>query len=379
MKRTALFLFLLCIVLTVAAVACTSVPEGTETESDTVAATESGSHDPADGSTEEPTEPLPEETTAAETEPETTVEPNVISVTEGQVRVVVYSESLVRVEVAKDGGFEDRPTFAVTGRDSFLGIPAELVTSAEEGDLVYIRTPRYTVELKKDASGVHDVRILNPSGDSLWMAKDIHNTAECYLPEPYATPDVWCFNDSPRLVKAEDPYTPNGSPNNGWSYQNEAEDYYIFIPMGDAAKLRYDFNKLTGACEMIPLKTLGLWYSRYIALSDRRIYQLIDTYRKKDFPLDVFVVDTDWRLGGSTGYDVNTDLFPDIEEFYARAAYLGASRAPKAPRRPKNQTLFYFSLKKSLVLLIELENIKNGREPRPGAQGAHRYPYRTPA
>ena len=141
MKRTALFLFLLCILLTVAAVACTSVPEGTETESDTVAATESGSRDPADGSTEEPTEPLPEETTAAETEPaetepETTVEPNVISVTEGQVRVVVYSDSLVRVEVAKDGGFEDRPTFAVTGRDSFMGIPAELVTSAEEGDLV---------------------------------------------------------------------------------------------------------------------------------------------------------------------------------------------------------------------------------------------------
>ena len=328
MKRTALFLFLLCIVLTVAAVACTSVPEGTETESGTVAATESGSRDPADGSTEEPTEPLPEETTAAETEPaetepETTVEPNVVSVTEGQVRVVVYSDSLVRVEVAKDGGFEDRPTFAVTGRDSFMGIPAELVTSAEEGDLVYIRTPRYTVELKKNASGIRDVRILNPSGDSLWTAKDIHNTAECYLPEPYATPDVWCFNDSPRLVKAEDSYTPNGNANNGWSYQGDAEDLYIFIPMGDAADLRYDFNKLTGACEMIPLKTLGLWYSRYIELSDRRIYQLIETYRKKDFPLDVFVVDTDWRLGGSTGYDVNTDLFRDIEEFYARAAGLG--------------------------------------------------------
>ena len=150
MKRTTLFLFLLCIVLTVAAVACTSVPEGTETESGTAAATE------PEESTEEPTEPLPEETTAAETspaetEPETTVEPNVISVTEGQVRVVVYSESLVRVEVSKDGGFEDRPTFAVTGRDSFMGIPAELVTSTEEGDCVYVRTPRYTVELKKDA------------------------------------------------------------------------------------------------------------------------------------------------------------------------------------------------------------------------------------
>lgn len=328
MKRTALFLFLLCIVLTVAAVACTSVPEGTETESGTVSAAEPGSRDPADGSAKEPAESLPEETTAAETEPaetepETTVEPNVVSVTEGRVRVVVYSESLVRVEVSEDGGFEDRPTFAVTGRDSFMGIPAELVTSAEEGDLVYIRTPRYTVELKKDASGVRDVRILASNGNILWTAKDIHNTAECYLPEPYATPNVWCFNDSPRLVKAEDPYTPNGSPNNGWSYQNEAEDYYIFIPMGDAAELRYDFNKLTGACEMIPLKTLGLWYSRYIELSDRRIYQLIETYHKKDFPLDVFVVDTDWRLGGSTGYDVNTDLFRDIEEFYARAASLG--------------------------------------------------------
>ena len=121
MKRTAFILFLLCVVLTVMAVACTSVPEGAETMSATVTDTESGSHDPAAGSTEEPSESLPEETTSAETEPseslteattsaetepETTVEPNVISVTEGDVRVVVYSESLVRVEVSENGEFE---------------------------------------------------------------------------------------------------------------------------------------------------------------------------------------------------------------------------------------------------------------------------------
>ena len=321
MKKLTFLLCMFCLLLIVAVAACTSKPDGEDTSSETTAkitdeVTSEPSNETAEGQTTAETE-LPE------TEEETTGEPEVISVIEGNVRVVLYSPSLLRLEEAKDGGFEDRPTFSVTGRDSFAGIPPEQVKQTEQNGLLLISTPYYAVSIKKGATSYQDVKLLDSAGENIWTPDSANNTAECYLPEPYATPTVWSFNDSPRLIKTEDPYTANNERNNGWDYTDTVQDHYIFVPHGDAAKLRYDFNKLTGACEMVPIKTLGLWYSRFTALSDKNIYTLIKTYHHRDFPLDVFVVDTDWRLGSSTGYDVNTTYFPDIEEFYATAAELG--------------------------------------------------------
>ncbi len=297
--------------------ACTTVPDEPKSEPVTTHEVTAASSEHDSGSS------MPEESGNVETETETMVEPEVISVTEGRVRVMILSESLLRVEIARSGSFEDRATFAVTGRDAFKGISPDLVKQTKKDGHVLISTPLYTVSLKKGASTIHDVQIQDGEGETLWNPQELPHKSECYLPEPFETPDAWYFNDSPRLVKAEDPYTPNGERHNGWTCRTTAEDYYIFVPLGDAARLRYDFNKLTGACELVPIKTLGLWYSRFTPLSDQDIYSLINTYRDHDFPLDVFVVDTDWRLGGSTGYDVNTTLFPNIEEFYAKASALG--------------------------------------------------------
>ncbi|MBP3570614.1 MAG: hypothetical protein J6M42_01515 [Clostridia bacterium] len=321
MKKLTFLLCMFCLLLIVAVAACTSKPDGEDTSSETTAkitdeVTSEPSNETAEGQTTAETE-LPE------TEEETTGEPEVISVIEGNVRVVLYSPSLLRLEEAKDGDFEDRPTFSVTGRDSFVGIPPEQVKQTEQNGLLLISTPYYTVSIKKGATSYQDVKLLDSAGENIWTPDSANHTAECYLPEPYATPTVWSFNDSPRLIKTEAPYTANNERNNGWDYTDTVQDHYIFVPHGDAAKLRYDFNKLTGACEMVPVKTLGLWYSRFTALSDKNIYTLIKSYYHRDFPLDVFVVDTDWRLGSSTGYDVNTTYFPDIEEFYATAAELG--------------------------------------------------------
>ena len=54
---------------------------------------------------------------------------------------------------------------------------------------------------------------------------------------------------------------------------------------------------------------------------------MIDTYHEKGFAIDVLVVDTDWRVMGSggIGYDINTDLFPNMEEFLKQAHEKGAN------------------------------------------------------
>ena len=290
-----------------------------------------------DSSTESPIEDTSatDDTTQAEDDtteddkwPTETSDPEVVTLVSGDVRVVIYSETLLRVEVAKNGTFEDHPTFAVPGRENFAGIAPEHVIQTEENGIVTLETPRFTVSVNKELtakSGVQPisaVTVVDPDGESLWLYTDTHTDA-LYLPEPYKTPDSWVFNDVRRLVKAEDPYTPNGEENNGWELSVNVRDYYIFVPMGDAAQLRYDFNKLTGECEMVPIKTLGLWFSRFAELGEQDFYNVINEYYDRGFPLDVVVVDTHWKQGFSTGYDVNTALFPDIERFFDNAEEMG--------------------------------------------------------
>ncbi len=83
--------------------------------------------------------------------------------------------------------------------------------------------------------------------------------------------------------------------------------------------MRSDFIELTGRTELIPLYALGGWDSRYYPYTQTEALAKIDTYRSKNIPLDIFVVDTDWRVGASHGYGVNTELFPDMEQFISEA------------------------------------------------------------
>ena len=64
------------------------------------------------------------------------------------------------------------------------------------------------------------------------------------------------------------------------------------------------------------MSTLGGWNSKYYAYTEEEAKQFILTYEKHDVPLDVMVIDTDWRsCENGWGYDINTKLFPDMKRF----------------------------------------------------------------
>ncbi len=92
MKKLTFLLCMLCLLLIVTVAACTSKPDGEDTSSETTAkitdeVTSEPSNETAEGQTTAETEPL-------ETEEETTGKPELVSVIEGNVRVVLYSPSL---------------------------------------------------------------------------------------------------------------------------------------------------------------------------------------------------------------------------------------------------------------------------------------------
>ena len=248
---------------------------------------------------------------------------NIVS---GKIRVQLLSDSLVRIEWRGAQGFEDRQTFHVVNRDW----PGTASTTITNGDDLVIHSASYVVRVPQNAKSLDGVRVESTNGRVLY-AYDNKLTNNQWLPAPADKPMVWSFADSPRLVpppmgldaacraEASEGGPPKPMPNGGWDLGNDAPDVYVFVPRGDYRQLRKDFLKLTGPTEMPPLFAFGAFDSRWYDYSEATALQQIDDYRAHQIPLDVLVVDTGWRAGASTGYQPNTNLFPNLPRFFQEA------------------------------------------------------------
>jgi hypothetical protein len=257
------------------------------------------------------------------------------SVTFNNIRIQFISDSLVRVELRGPNGFEDRSTFHIADR-SGPGAHWKGVVWDTNG-VLELKTAGYSVWIPvvkattiAGAGETHTFRLPNTllglavasaNGDKIlyYYAGGLTNNA--WLPAPSEHPQVWSFADTPRLVPPKWGLTPppKPMPNGGWDLGNNAPDVYVFIPHGDYFQLRRDFLKLTGPAEMPPLYTFGAWDSRWYDYSEATALKQIDDYRARNIPLDNLVIDTGWRQGASTGYQPNTNLFPNLTRFFKEA------------------------------------------------------------
>ncbi len=238
----------------------------------------------------------------------------------GDLRIQILSDYLIRFERADRLSFDDTPvfedqlTFHIVSR--FFAMPSfrvrflgnrVIATSAIEFDL-----PLF---LKK----VEEIRF---RCNGRWFHIAEAKTVPADLPEPGKLPDYWLLADYPRLVPPEFGATappPEYADDmlSGWQISDTLEDFYIFFPRASGyRRFRRELVDLTGQVPMLPKHVLGFIYSRYHAFSDSDIFELVRQYRVRRMPIDMFVVDTDWREGGSTGYEVNHQLFPDLGTFF---------------------------------------------------------------
>lgn len=244
--------------------------------------------------------------------------PYTISVEEvvGDMRVQTLSDSLVRIELKGPLGFEDRITFNVVGRVW----PGAKHRRIVQRDFVVIETSSYRVFIPQNATSLKGILVESVDGRNLYtFGADLLTMS--FLPSPAeAIGGVWIMPDTPRVVPPSWGATPPpddcNDPHSGWDIGNLSPDCYLFIPGDDGyERLRADFLRLTGPVPMPPLYTFGYWTSRYYPYTEQVALGEIDKFRAKNIPLDLFVVDTDWRQGGSHGYEINTDLFPDMCRF----------------------------------------------------------------
>lgn len=103
-----------------------------------------------------------------------------------------------------------------------------------------------------------------------------------------------------------------------WQFQ----DWFIFAYGKDYKQAFKDFVNLFGRVPLVPRWVFGYWYSRWYKFSDEGILQVIQKLRSLQIPIDVFVIDTDWRKHGWNGYEWNNELFPEVDSFIKKLKQL---------------------------------------------------------
>lgn len=245
----------------------------------------------------------------------------------GNVRVQILADGIVRVEGTYTDAFIDRATLIVPDRSVFTGTA---VTADEDADTVILATAQYTVNIPKQGDSM-DVSIFGNDGKLLYNYH-VTDKGAMYssLPAPSETPDAYAIIDNDVLpADAGLVYVGSTDAASGWD-RGDNVDVYVMLPFGDAALLRRQFITVTGPTNLSNIKTLGSWYSKWTKHSAEEKLALIEEFRRRNIPLDLFVIDTEWKNtsangndGDGTGYDINTELYPNMEDFLAKAEAAG--------------------------------------------------------
>ncbi len=276
-----------------------------------------------------PNSPTPPDTPVTPVVPEGPGESEISVIKLGDLRVQLLSDSIVRIENKGPKGFEDRPSYIVLNRNNYGAVE---YTVEEKSLETVIKTDKYFVHVPRGGSA-EDTYITSPSNEKLWAYSDAGQTdTNVYLPSPSDELKSWYFTDSPRIIPSELGYSYKQSVSNlqGWDFNNDALDVFVFLPDGNYSQFCNDYTKVTGASEMVSLQTLGYWDSRWYPYSSETALQQIKDYQDKGYSIDVLVIDTDWRASqssgqgsGGIGYNINTDLFPDMAAFLEDCEEMG--------------------------------------------------------
>ena len=249
---------------------------------------------------------------------------------DGPARFEVLSPTLIRLEYAADHGFENSRTLTAVQRDA----PRTKVTTSRNHGTRVIKTSRAVLRYRLGSGpfGPQNLSLRIADGGkrrTVTPAFGGASVARADTTPPVATPpqpgdpaprthgnlggwyrgldgqsgpvplhdgilsrDGWYLLDdtiSPLLVEGGSWFAPR--PPHAGPYQ----DGYLFAYGDDYAAGLRDFRDLTGAAPLLPREAFGNWFSQYTFFSARDYHKLLARFRSERVPLDVLVIDTDFK------------------------------------------------------------------------------------
>ncbi len=278
-------------------------------------------------------------------------------VRDGPARFQVLTPSLIRLEYAENGVFEDRPTLIAATRPAAT---AKFRTRVVDGVRI-IRTSdmllRYVIgsgpfspsnlSLRLEIGGRK--RLVNPGFPAPLPTPSTASPPRVPLenPDPDPSPvtagnlggwyrgldgqrgpvplhdgllsrDGWYLLDdtaSPVLTEGGSWYEERAAQSNGYQ-EGPYQDGYLFAYGDDYVGALGDFRRLTGPAPLLPQKAFGNWFSRYQGYSERDYRELLAEFRTNRVPLDVLVVDTDFKSPHDwNGWQWTPAYFPEPRRF----------------------------------------------------------------
>lgn len=244
-------------------------------------------------------------------------------VVQGNARFTVYSEGCVRLEFSHGRKFSTGPSLLV-GRRAAKAASAEVI---RKGKTLTLRTPKFELQYIDDGQvfSPENLKIVHRNstgGRMVWTPgkRDGGN-----LGTVTRSLDQWKWCGGPQHYPVEGILSTDGGHfvgDDAKVYWNDEYDWpecrghmvqfdgYFFAYANDYRGALKDFVTVFGPVPMVPRWAFGFWYSRWYAYTDTEVIDLVKRYRKDDIPIDVMIIDTDWR-GGWGGYDWNKKFFPN--------------------------------------------------------------------
>ena len=103
-----------------------------------------------------------------------------------------------------------------------------------------------------------------------------------------------------------------------------SQDGYVFAYGQDYARGLKELATLTGPTKLLPRWAYGVWYSEYFDRTAAEFQQIAERFRTEGVPLDVLVVDTDFKAPDKwNGWGIDPARFPDMPAYLAWARARG--------------------------------------------------------
>jgi hypothetical protein len=273
----------------------------------------------------------------------------------GQARFEVITPTLIRLEYAQGGHFENGPTTTVVQ----TGVPnspflvrrtSRTITLSTSGGvtLTYrlhsgpFSASNLTLNIGKNAQGLHPTAA-NPTGNlGGWRrALDLLSGPVPLNKGLLSTAGWFVLDDSATALRTGTSFA--AKPKHAGPYQ----DWYLFAYGHDYQRGLRDLRALTGPTPLLPRSAFGVWFSRYWPYSESDYHALLAAFRANRVPLDTLSIDTDFKrelnpavaavfatLAGAPGrpyswdsWEWNSSLFPDPRRFTTWAHRNGLSLA----------------------------------------------------
>ncbi|HUU85627.1 MAG TPA: TIM-barrel domain-containing protein [Phycisphaerae bacterium] len=241
----------------------------------------------------------------------------------GRARFTVLTPTLLRLEYAPDGAFEDRPSLFAVRRD----LPVPQFSQRESGQWLEIETSHLRLSYHTEGDPFDEdnllIELIGGAKDVEWrpgtpntgnLGGTVRTLDQCRGPidlgQGLLSRDGWYLLDDSGTVVLEGEQNP-------WPTVREDGkriDWYFFGYGPEYTRALSDLIAVGGPIPLPPRFTFGSWYSRYWPYTTADFLEIADGYRDKGYPLDVMVIDIDWHLAGWTGYTWNGELIPEPEK-----------------------------------------------------------------